>query len=98
MSHDDLDRLIQDRLDGRITAEDDARLRALLDRDPEARDCLDRANVLFEALHSMRLEDPPPDDREDRDAGDPAVHPRRWPRRVAARDAAQARVTAFRAG
>lgn len=61
MSRDDLERLIQDHLDGRTTPEETARLRARLEQDPEARERFRRSEVVFEALRSMSLQDPPTD-------------------------------------
>ena len=60
MSHDELERLIQDHLDGRATEEDARRLRERLNADPEARERFRQAEIVFGALHSLSLEDPPP--------------------------------------
>lgn len=60
MTHDDLEKRIQDELDGVATAEERAELRRLLEASPEARARYDAMKAVFRVLDRVEVVEPPP--------------------------------------
>ncbi|HET9251600.1 MAG TPA: hypothetical protein VFP58_05730 [Candidatus Eisenbacteria bacterium] len=60
MTHDDLDRRIQDELDGTATAEESAELKRRLDASPAARARYDEMKAVFRMLDRVESVEPPP--------------------------------------
>jgi anti-sigma factor RsiW len=60
MTHDDLDRRIQDELDGVATAEESAELRRRLEASPAARARFDEMKAVFRMLDRVETVEPPP--------------------------------------
>jgi anti-sigma factor RsiW len=60
MTHDDLDRRIQDELDGVATAEESAELRRRLEVSPAARARFDEMKAVFRILDRVETVEPPP--------------------------------------
>lgn len=60
MMHDDLDRRIQDELDGVATAEESAELKRRLEASPAARARFDEMSAVFRMLDRVEAVEPPP--------------------------------------